>query len=163
MHSKKSTPIKLETCNENVLCQLWVKYCVVKEFIVECYLAIKLKTAHFRTIFMWDVCFFCVKNSLLKFVPSILYTSCTLLQFFVVLRAKKIRGHEVILVFNFGCIFPRCTNPGRQVARANKFCMATPVFVGSQYGSYLISPFWWQEFWGGFYIFEKVVPPCITQ
>jgi len=34
--------------------------------------------------------------------PSILLTSCVLLQYLVVLRAKKIRGREVIVVFNFG-------------------------------------------------------------
>ena len=40
---------------------------------------------------------------------------CVLLQFLVVLRAWKIRCRELILVSNVGCIFPRCTNPGRQI------------------------------------------------
>jgi len=76
----------------------------------------------------------------LEVCPSILLTSCILLQF-LVLRAKKVREREVIVVFNFrrflecSRIFLRCTNPGRQVARANKFCTATRVFEGSQYGS----------------------------
>ena len=97
MHSKNWTPIKLETCNVNVLCQLWVKYCIIQEFIVERNVAIKLKDRSFPD---------CLYEELtLEACPSILYTSCTLLQLFVVFRVKKIRGREVIFLFNFGWFF----------------------------------------------------------
>jgi len=49
------------------------------------------------------------------------------------------------------------------VARDNKFCTATPVLMGSQYRSCFMLPFWWHEFWGGFYVFENVVRRYITQ
>ena len=167
MHSKNSTPIKQETCNVNVLCHFWVKYGIIQEFIVKRNIAIKLKRPLICGLFMWDIYIVFCEKLAIEVCPSVLYTFCIQVQFFVDLRAKKIRGREFSLVFNsgwfLGCIFPRCTNLGRQVARANKFCTATLVFVGSQYGSWLMSPFWWQECWGGFYILEKVVPPCITQ
>ena len=70
MHSKNSTPIKLETCNVNVLCQLWVKYCIIQEFIVERHLAIKLKDRSFPDCLCEMFALFCVKNSLLKSVQA---------------------------------------------------------------------------------------------
>ena len=49
-------------------CQLWVKYCIVQEFIVESHLAIKLKDRLFPDCLCEMFALFCVKNSLLKFV-----------------------------------------------------------------------------------------------
>ena len=62
MHSKNWTPIKLETCNVNVLCQLWVKYCIIQVFIVERHLAIKLKDRSFPDCLCEMFALFCVKN-----------------------------------------------------------------------------------------------------
>jgi len=73
----------------------------------------------------------------------------------MVLRAYKIRWREVILVFNVGGFLAQI--PG---ARS----LGTISFVRRrQCGSCLMSPFWWQEFWGGFYIFENDVRLYITQ
>ena len=120
MHSKNWTPIKLETCNENVLCQLWVKYCVVKEFIVECYLAIKLKTAHFRTIFMWDVCFFCVKNSLLKFVQAFCIHPVYCYNFSSFFARRKFVDMKLSLYLILGVFFQDAQIPGvRSLGRIN--------------------------------------------
>ena len=70
MHSKNWTPIKLETCNVNVLCRLGIKYCIIQGFIVECNLAIKLKDHSFPYCLCKTFALFCVKNSLLKFVQA---------------------------------------------------------------------------------------------
>ena len=64
MHSKNSKPIKLETCNVNVLCRLGIKYCIIQGFIVECNLAIKLKDRSFPDCLCEMFAVFCVENSL---------------------------------------------------------------------------------------------------
>ena len=70
MHSKNLTHIKLETCTVNVLCQLWVKHCIIQEYIVERNLAIKLKDRSFPYCLCEMFALYCVKNLLLKFVQA---------------------------------------------------------------------------------------------
>jgi hypothetical protein len=44
--------MKLGTCTVNVLCQVQVKYYIVKVLIVECTFYIKLKNTDFLTMFV---------------------------------------------------------------------------------------------------------------
>ena len=86
INHKNSTPIKLKTCIVNVLCQLWVKYCTIQEFIVEHNLSIKFKD-HSLPDYIYVKCFLCCKELTREVCRSILYTSWVLLQFLVFLRA----------------------------------------------------------------------------
>jgi hypothetical protein len=68
INSKNLTIIKLGMCTVNVLlCQLQVKYYMVKLFIVECNFYVKLSNHSFLNFFLC----FDVKNSPLKFVQAI--------------------------------------------------------------------------------------------
>ena len=42
-------------CTENVLCQVWAKYYIVKVFIVEYNIDIKLKNHSFPDIFLYEL------------------------------------------------------------------------------------------------------------
>ena len=95
MHSKNSAPIKLETCNVNVLCQLWVKYCIIHVFIVERNLAIKLKDRSFPDCLC---AMFCLKNSwsLSKHSVYILYA---------VTIFRRSSREENSLTWSYPCIY----------------------------------------------------------
>ena len=68
INRKNSSPIKLETCTVNVLCQLWVKYSIIQEFIVERNLSIKLKD-HSLPDCIYVKCFLCCKELTLEVCP----------------------------------------------------------------------------------------------
>jgi hypothetical protein len=55
INNNNSTVIKLGLCTENVLCQVWAKYYIVKVFIVECNIDIKLKNHSFTDIFLYEL------------------------------------------------------------------------------------------------------------
>ena len=79
INNKNSAVNKLGTCVVNVLWQLEVKYYIVKVFIVECNLSIKLKSNSF-----WDMCLcllFCLfwweEHSIFKFVNHFRHVLCS--------------------------------------------------------------------------------------
>ena len=106
---------------------------MLRSLLLNVILQLNSKTAHFRTVYVRCLLVLCEELphswSLSKPFVYILYTVT------ISRRSSRVENQwsEVILVFNIGrclgCIIPRCANPGRQVARANKFCTATPVFV----------------------------------
>jgi hypothetical protein len=57
INNKNWSVIKLGRCTVNVLCQLWLKYYIVKVVIVDCNFSFKLKTTYFRTHVCLNVCF----------------------------------------------------------------------------------------------------------
>ncbi len=124
MHSKNSTPIKLETCNVNVLCQLWVKYSIILGFIVEGNLAVKLKDRPFPDCLCEMFALFCVKNSLLKFVqafcihPVCCYNSTS---FFVRRKFVNVKLSLYLILCAFlGVFFQDAQIPGvRSLGRIN--------------------------------------------
>ena len=132
MHSKNSAPIELETCNVNVLCQLWVKYCIIQEFIVELNLPTGLKGRSFPDCEMFAL--FCVKNSLLKFVQafSVRPVHCyNFTSFFARRKFVDVKLPLYLMLGDFWGVFFQDTQiPGVNSLGGNKFCTATPVFVG---------------------------------
>jgi len=60
------------TCPVKVLYQLYVKYYIVKEFIVEHHLSVKFKATHFRTKFVRTSPLFSFEELVLEVCPNIL-------------------------------------------------------------------------------------------
>jgi len=89
---------------------------------------------------MWNV-FFVVKNSLLKFVQAFCIHPVYCYSFSSFFARRKFvdvkRSFYLMLGNVFGVNWQDAH--GCQVARPNKFCTATPVFVRSQYESCLMS------------------------
>jgi hypothetical protein len=42
-----------------------------------------------------------------------------------------------------------CTNHGCQIAQVTEFCLVVLIWVGPQYWTCFMSPFWCLELWGG--------------
>lgn len=53
-------------------------------------------------------------------------------------------------LYLFCCLQQGFTTLGYQLAMVIEFCMVVLMFVGVQYGSCFLSPFWCLEFLGGF-------------
>jgi hypothetical protein len=68
-HKNSQQLMKLGMCTLHLLCHFWIKYYVVKAFIVECNLWIKLKNHLFPGICLYEL-FFCLvaKNSSVRFM-----------------------------------------------------------------------------------------------
>lgn len=117
INHKNSTPIKLGTCVVNVLCQLWVKYCRIQEFIVEHNLSIKLKD-HSLPDYIYVKCFLCcdAKNSLLKFAQAICIHSVycsSFSSFFARRKFVDVKRSLYLMLDNvLGVFFQHAQNPG---------------------------------------------------
>jgi len=79
INHKNSTPIKLGTCIVNVLCQLWVKYCIIQEFTVERNLSIKLKRPLTSGLYVCETfsLLWCKEHTLEVLSKHLVYILCT--------------------------------------------------------------------------------------
>jgi len=71
INNKNWSVIKLGTFIINALCQLWLKYYIVKVFIVDCNFLFELKTIYFRTIVFWTFSLFWCGELVLEIFPNI--------------------------------------------------------------------------------------------
>ena len=121
INSKNSTPIKLGTCTVHVLCQLWVKCCIIQEFIVELNLSIKLKDRSFPNYVYvrYLLCFVWKTHSwsLSKHFIYILYTVTIFRLFF---ERRKFVDVKLSLYLILGVFFQDAQIPGvRSLGRIN--------------------------------------------